>query len=208
MTNEEKAFERRKDERPEEIVEAAFVEFAERGYAETRLQDVAKRAGVSKGLPYLYFKTKEQLFKQVLIHFVKPRIQTMLATLEDPELTVEAFLKERFLPFAKQLVRSRKARILRLLIAEGPKHPDLTEFYAKQVIKPALDQLGDFLNRREAAGEIKSHGLAAYPQLIMAPVMMSAMWLQLFQEHVALDVDAFLEQHVSNLLTLMQVESP
>ena len=74
----EPRYRRRKEERPQEITEAAFSAFAEKGYGATRVEDVAKRAGVSKGLLYLYFKTKEELFKAVVQSVVVPRIEALV----------------------------------------------------------------------------------------------------------------------------------
>src|SRR5262249_2471676 len=107
----------RKDGRPNEIVAAAFEEFAANGYAATRLEDVAARAKVSKGLPYLYFKTKEELFKAVIRSVITPLFDAMRERMLGTELTCEAFLKGPFLAFLQDLVLSRRVLIARLLIA-------------------------------------------------------------------------------------------
>ena len=86
-------FRRRKEARPAEITEAALEAFAEKGYDATRVDDVAKRAGVSKGLLYLYFKTKEELFKAVIRSFVSPRVDELTAAIDDNALSAEAFLR-------------------------------------------------------------------------------------------------------------------
>ncbi len=75
-------YQRRKQDRPQEITDAALAAFAEKGYAATRVDDVAKRAGISKGLLYLYFKTKEELFKAVVRSFVVPRIDALTQIIE------------------------------------------------------------------------------------------------------------------------------
>lgn len=199
------SFQRRKADRPDELVDAAFHEFAERGYAETRLQDVAKRAGVSKGLPYLYFKTKEELFKAVLKGIVKPFLDRLFAGVEQSDLTVEEFLRGPFLTFARGFVRSRRARVLRLLIAEGPKHPDLTAFYASHVLAPAIDAMRAVLRRGLERGEFSNPDIVRFPQLIVAPVMLGAIWHQLFSQHVELDLDAMLGVHVDNILRALDV---
>lgn len=194
---------RRKEDRPDEIVNAAFEEFSEKGYAETRLQDVAKRAQVSKGLPYLYFKTKEELFKAVIKAFIKPRVAALMDVARHDQLTVVAFLEQHFLPFAVEFVHSRKARVMRLMIAEGPRHPDLLEFYAQQVLHPAIDTLRGYFSRAAQRGEIKTAGLEQFPQLLIAPVLLGAIWNQLFHPYVALNTDAMLRRHVQNLITVM-----
>ncbi len=201
----EPATPRRKEDRPEGIVDAAFAEFAEKGYAETRLQDVAARAGVSKGLPYLYFKTKEELFKAVLRRVVKPFLDRLFRSVESRDEPLASFLRGSFLGFAQSFVASRRARVLRLLIAEGPKHPDLTQFYAEEVIRPALASLRTLIERAKERGEIGNADVAKFPQLIIAPVMLSALWNQLFSRHLDLDVNAMLAMHVENVLRVMDV---
>ncbi|MGE0613410.1 MAG: TetR/AcrR family transcriptional regulator, partial [Hyphomicrobiales bacterium] len=95
---------RRKNDRPEEIVSAALEEFAAKGFAATRLEDVAARARVSKGLPYLYFRTKEELFKAVIKTFVKPGFDSMIEDIRDTRLSSEDFLRGPFLDFFKAFV--------------------------------------------------------------------------------------------------------
>ena len=125
---------RDKEVRPQEIVAAAFEEFAEKGFAETRLEDVAARAKVSKGLPYLYFKTKVELFKAVIRSVITSHFELLRERMETTELSTEEFLKGPFLSFIQELPGSRRAFIVRLLISEGYKHPELTQFYYENVI--------------------------------------------------------------------------
>lgn len=87
------SYQRRKEDRPQEITEAAFDAFAEKGYASTRVDEVASRAGVSKGLLYLYFKTKEELFKAVVKNVVVRRVDALTAIVEKTELSSEDFIR-------------------------------------------------------------------------------------------------------------------
>ena len=96
-------FQRRKDDRPAEITAAALAAFAENGYAATRVDDVAKRAGVSKGLLYLYFKTKEELFKAVIRSFVAPKVRELSAIVDASDLSAEEFMRVPFLAMIKTL---------------------------------------------------------------------------------------------------------
>ena len=124
-----KARERRRDKdvRPQQIVAAAFEEFAEKGFAGTRLEDVAARAKVSKGLPYLYFKTKVELFKAVIRSVITSHFDVIREQMETTELSASrTSSKVRSSPSSRSFVGSRRAFIVRLLIAEGHKHPELT----------------------------------------------------------------------------------
>ncbi len=191
---------RRKDERPEEIVEAALQEFAEKGFAGARLEDVASRAGVSKGLPYLYFKTKEELFKAVLKTFIKPGFDALIAEVDKTDLSAADFLRGPFLKFLQEFAKSRRAMVLRLMVAEGHKHPELTRFHMENVVEPGINALRRLIDRGVARGEFRPTKLHDYPQLLIAPVLMSVIWRLLFERHRHLDTDAFLETHIDLML--------
>lgn len=192
--------ERRGDTRPQEIVAAAFEEFASKGYAATRLEDVASRAKVSKGLPYLYFKTKEALFKAVVKSVITAHFDVIREKMEKTELPVEAFLKGPLLSFIQELVTSRRAFIARLLISEGHKHPELTRFYYEQVVSRGIETLQRLIDRGIAQGEFKPTPLRDYPQLFIAPVLTAIFWRQLFERHHHLDTDALLRTHIELLV--------
>ena len=160
-----------KDTRPQEIVAAAFEEFAAKGFAGTRLEDVAARAKVSKGLPYLYFKTKVELFKAVVRSVITSHFDVIRERMETTELSVEDFLKGPFLAFIQELVGSKRAFIARLLIAEGHKHPELTDFYFETVVSRGIDTLTRLIDRGIESGEFEPTRLRDFPQLLVAPVL-------------------------------------
>jgi AcrR family transcriptional regulator len=160
---------------------------------------VASRAKVSKGLPYLYFKTKEALFKAVVKSVITAHFDVIRAKMEQTELSVEAFLKGPFLAFIQELVTSRRAFIARLLISEGHKHPELTKFYYDQVVSRGIETLRRLIDRGIAQGEFKPTPLRDFPQLFVAPVLTAIFWRQLFERHHHLDTDALLRTHIELL---------
>ena len=186
----------RKDTRPQEIVAAAFEEFATHGYAATRLEDVASRARVSKGLPYLYFKTKEALFKAVVKSVITPHFDAIRKQMESTDMSSEEFLKGPFLAFIQELFLSRRAAIARLLIAEGHKHPELTAFYFEHVISHGIEAMRNLIDRGVARGEFRPTQLREFPQLLIAPVLTAVLWRALFERHRHLDTDKLLETHI------------
>ncbi len=186
----------RKDNRPEEIVAAAFEEFAAKGFAGTRLEDVAARARVSKGLPYLYFKTKEELFKAVVRSVITSHFDVMRGQMETTTLSVEAFLKGPFLAFIQELVGSKRAFIARLLIAEGHKHPELTKFYYDNVVSRGIEAMTRMIDRGVERGEFRKTALRDFPQLLFAPLLTAVLWRALFERHHHLDTNKMLETHV------------
>ena len=202
----EPRYRRRKEDRPQEITAAAFAAFAENGYAATRVAEVARRAGVSKGLLYLYFKTKEELFKAVVRSLVIPRIDALTASVDASELTAEEFLRGPFLDFAKKLPGSPVAVVIRLMIAEGPKHPDLVQFYWDNVISRGLAMIDGLLERGVASGEFRRTAVNDMPHLVVMPVVFSVIFKLLFEKQ-SLDTDALIEAHIDMLIAHMQGEA-
>jgi len=196
----------RKDNRPQEIVAAAFEEFAANGYAGTRLEDVAARARVSKGLPYLYFKTKEELFKAVVRSVITSHFDVIRGEMDTTTLSVEDFLKGPFLRFIQELVCSKRVFIVRLLIAEGHKHPELTKFYFDTVVARGLQTLTRLIDRGVERGEFRETPLREFPQLLIAPMLAAVIWRALFERHHHLDTDAMLKAHIDLITDAIKVK--
>lgn len=202
----EPRFRRRKEDRPQEITEAALAAFAEKGYAATRVDEVAKRAGVSKGLLYLYFKTKEDLFKAVIRGFVVPRIDELAAVIESSELSSEEFLRGPFLDFVKSLPGSPISILVRLMISEGPKHPDLLQFYWDNVVSRGLAALTELLDRGVESGEFQRSVVNDLPHLFVMPVVFSVIFKLLFEKQCP-DTDKLIEAQVDLLIAHMKGET-
>ncbi len=195
----EPRYRRRKEDRPDEIAEAAFEAFAANGYSATKVEDVARRAGVSKGLLYLYYKTKEELFKAVIRNVVVRRIDLLIAALENPDQSAEAFIRGPMLTLLKQMPGSPIAVVIRLMIAEGPKHPDLVDYYWDNVASRGLEAFRGMLDRAVERGEFHACPAAEQPQLFIAPVIMSVIWRAVFSKRT-LDSDRLIETQIDLLL--------
>jgi AcrR family transcriptional regulator len=198
-------FRRRKEDRPQEITRAALEAFAENGYAATRVTDVAERAGVSKGLLYLYFRTKEDLFKAVIRSFVSPRIDALKIEIENTELTAEEYFRGPFLEFAKQVPKSPARILVRLMIAEGAKHPDLTNWYRENVVAHGLSALQSLIQRGVRNGEFRESALQEFPHIIVAPVAFAIVWTLVFGAHHEFDGDRFIESHLALILDAIRL---
>jgi AcrR family transcriptional regulator len=199
MSNQPK-YQRRKEDRPQEIADAAFAAFAENGYAATRIDDVAERAGVSKGLTYLYYKTKEDLFKAVVKNVVVRRVDALIGDVENTELSSEEFMRGPLLSFMKKIPGSPIAIVIRLLIAEGSRHPDLVEYYYENVVARGLGAIRGFIERGVERGEFRREALDLQPHLVLAPMMLSMIWRLIFTDK-GLDTDRLMESQVDMLLT-------
>jgi len=203
----EPRFQRRKEDRPAEITAAALAAFAENGYSATRVDEVAKRAGVSKGLLYLYFKTKEELFKAVIRSFISPRIDALISNIETSDLSAEEFIRGPFLQFARSIPKSPAKILLKLMVAEGPKHPELIAWYWENVVSRGIAALRTIIQRGVDNGEFRESALNEFPQLLVTPIFFSLLWTLLFQPHAELDTDQFIGAHIDMVLTSIKAES-
>lgn len=199
----EPRYQRRKEDRPAEITEAAFATFVEKGYAGTRVEEVAHRAGVSKGLLYLYFKTKEELFKSVVTSFVVPKLDALLVNIEQNELSAEQFLRGPFLNFAHTIPGSPIGMIVRLLIAEGPKHPDLLQFYWDNVVARGIAAIEGLVAKGIRAGEFQRSPVTEQPLLFIMPVVFSVIFRLLFAKQ-GIDTDKLIDTQINLLIEHMK----
>jgi AcrR family transcriptional regulator len=201
----EPRYQRRKEDRPQEIAEAAFEAFAENGYAQTRVEDVAQRAGVSKGLMYLYFRTKEELFKAVIRNVVSRRVDALIRVVEQTELSSEEFIRGPMLDFMKGIPDSRVPVVIRLLLAEAPRHPDLVDYYWENVVSRGLEAIRRFIARGVERGEFRPSAVSDLPHLFLAPMMLSIVWRIMFAKRT-LDTDRLIETQVDMILAHIRAE--
>ncbi|MGZ8325120.1 MAG: TetR family transcriptional regulator [Rhodoplanes sp.] len=184
--------------RREAILAAALDEFTERGFALTRIDDVARRAGVGKGTIYLHFKDKEALFQQLVITMLGP-VVAQLARLPDVDEPVRSVLERVFALFATEVYGTKRPEVLRLVLAEGPRFPHLAEFYYRHVVEPATTMLRRLLDRACARGEIRQERLSQFPQLVVAPALVAIIWRGLFDRFEPLDMAGLMRAHLDLL---------
>jgi len=182
-------------ERREAIVAAAFDEFIARGFAATRLDDVATRAGVAKGTIYLHFKDKEALFEELVRTAIVPLI-ARLAPPEQPPGSVREALERFAFTFIQEIATTRRGDLVRLIVAEGPRFPAIADFYYREVVSRGLAALRGLVELAIARGEIRVPALANYPQIVVAPAMIAVIWKSLFERHAPLDAMAMLRVHL------------
>ncbi len=199
----EPRYQRRKEDRPREITEAAFQVFAEKGYAAARVEEVAQRAGISKGLMYLYFKTKEELFKAVVKSVVVRRVDALLEIVSKSDLSSEEFMRGPLLDFMKRVPGSPIAIVIRLLVSEGQRHPDLVDYYWENVVSRGLAAISTFIERGVERGEFHKTTISDLPQLVLAPMMLSMIWRLVFTKR-DLDTDKLMETQVEMILAYIK----
>ena len=188
----------RRGERHEAIVAAALEEFAARGFAATRLDDVARRAGVAKGTIYLYFRDKESLFQELVRAMVSPLVGA-ITTAPLNDVPIRAVVEMIVDVFVNQIYGTRRKDVLRLIISEGPRFPKLAEFYYREVLSRVLPVLRARLTLAVERGELANDALARFPQLLVSPGLMAIIWSSLFERFEPLDVRALMRAHLDLL---------
>ncbi|MFT4100121.1 MAG: TetR/AcrR family transcriptional regulator [Burkholderiaceae bacterium] len=173
-------WERRKDYRPAELLEAARAMFAERGFAATRLDDVARAAGVSKGTLYLYYPSKEELFKAVVRSGVVDWLDSLRRRLADEAIASDALLTQFFAEFWQRFVGTRVSPILKLVIAESANFPEVTRFFHEEVVTPTVRSLVALIERGIARGEFRQVDAGAFASLWIAAPVLKAVWMHSF----------------------------
>jgi len=192
---------RRKAERPQEILEAAFTEFSRNGYATTTLDQIAERAGVTKGTIYVYFENKEHLF----ISMVRELMKTTLDTVEDMfarhEGSTVDLLKEQFSFIYQNIVEDRRRReVVRMLIAEASRFPALADRYHEEIHRPCMALLTQTIQRGMDRGEIRRSPVTECPLVIIGPIALVDIWMMMFDDRHPLDLKAYFEAHLDLVL--------
>ena len=200
---------RRKDARPGEIVAAGLVCFAERGFAATRLEDVARCAGVTKGTLYLYFPNKEELFKAVVRQAVVANIvlgEALVAHSSEPAPVV----LEQLIARLQAAMVAPASAIPKIVVAEAGNFPDIARFYLKEVIQRGLGLFRRVLKAGIAQGEFRPMDVDSTAFCIVAPMMLGMLWRHSFAQHERrpLDTNALCHAHVQILSRGLLADGP
>jgi TetR/AcrR family transcriptional regulator len=167
---------RRKEARPGELLNAALDLFVEKGFSATRVEEVAARAGVSKGTLFLYFQSKEDLFKAV----VRENIANKFPTWQEEFITFEGsssdMLRYALVSWWERIGNTRASGITKLVMSEAQNFPEIAEFYQDEVIKPGNAMIRRILERGVQSGEFRELDLEQAVHIIVAPMIFLMMW--------------------------------
>jgi AcrR family transcriptional regulator len=188
------------EERQDHILKAALDLFSEHGFAATRLEDVARRAGVAKGTLYLYFPDKEALFERMLQRVAAPALARLAALAADETVPPAAAIGRLFAFLQTEVLNTPREKVIRLIVSEGPRFPRLAKFYYDEVISKGLVSLRAIARREKSQPAHNIEVLTRFPQLLFAPILTSIIWRSLFSEFESLDIPAFLEAYKRILL--------
>jgi AcrR family transcriptional regulator len=180
MPDDEPKWSRRKQARPSEIIGAALAVFVEKGFADAKLDDIAHRAGISKGTLYLYFETKEELFRAVARSAVASHLEAI-------ENTAEAFNG----PFAElaPMLLSRAAVMMsgaqlpamaRMVIGESRRFPDLARVWHNDVVAHVIRMVSGIVARGQARGEVMPGDPRLHAFSLVGPLVMAMLFREVF----------------------------
>lgn len=198
---------RRKAERPGEILEAAFEEFADKGFVGARLEDVARRAGVTKGTIYVYFPTKEAVFLAMAEAFSEEMGARTAVFLETAPREGEALVEAALAHFYRLIEDPRLGRMLLLLVGEGGRFPETADVNFQRCMGPLLARLQEAFSQEGpafAAGE----PLRRIPELICAPALMLLIWRRNFGQARNVETAVHLEAAKRLILDGLRPRAP
>ena len=202
---------RRKEARPQELLDAALALFVEKGFAATRIEEVALRAGVSKGTLYLYFPSKEELLKAVISHHLSARIAEGAAQAALHAGSARDLLLGILVEWWSQLYDSPASGVFKLVITEVRNFPEIGEFYARHVIEPAHQLISGVVARGISRGEFRAVDVDHAVHSLVLPLVMICLHrhsLGACPGEWHLDGSAFIAKHVQLVLDGLCLRSP
>lgn len=207
--------ERRKDARPGELLNAALALFVDKGFAATRVEEIAKLAGVSKGTLFLYFASKEELFKAVVRENISGRFAEWNAELADFQGSSADLLRYCVTVWWQRIGSTKVSGITKLMLSEAHNFPELATFYATEVIQPGNELIARVLQRGVDRGEFHPMDMKYAAYVVLAPMLFLALWKHSLgsccdagaklvpEDYIALQVETIL-----NGLSLRQTATP
>lgn len=201
-------WERRAEQRPEEILEAALDEFNERGFDAARMEDVARRAGISKAGVYLYFPSKEALLKALIEAKVAPLAQQASALARAGEADPLTALRMLARVAAARIADPRLFAVPRLVISLSGRFPDVADFYRTQVVEIARGALERLIGLAMDKGQIRRVDPRAVTRAFIGPLFFEAMWTHVLRGESALgDPENLIDSHFDILLNGLETRA-
>jgi TetR/AcrR family transcriptional regulator len=203
---------RRKEARPQELLDAALELFVEKGFAATRTDDVALRAGVSKGTLYLYFPSKEDLLKAVIAQQLSERITEGAAMAAGFSGHTGDLMRTMLTDWWSQLYDSPAAGVFKLVITEVRNFPEIAEYYQREVVQKAHEVLGAVLRAGIVKGEFRAVDVDAAVHSLIFPLIMLCLHKHSLGAcmHGQPDIDGhlFIRQHIDLVLDGLNAHAP
>ncbi|MCA8905660.1 MAG: TetR/AcrR family transcriptional regulator [Rhodobiaceae bacterium] len=198
-----------KDERRQALLSAALDEFFEKGFAASRMSDIARRAHLSKGTLYLYFDSKEAMFKALVESLAFPNLEQIERIAEGARTLDEAL--NGIGVFAPALIRhSELPRLMKVLIGDSHMFPSMVAAYRKELIERVIGMVAALLKRVSDAGEADVENPELTARIIIAPIVLSGLWHAVFNRNGEADVDleTLFQTHARLMLKALKPGNP
>jgi AcrR family transcriptional regulator len=198
----DRRWKRRKEARPPEILDAALAVFAEKGFAGARMDDIAARAGVSKGTIYLYFQNKEAVFKSLVRDSIGTTLEGVTDASHDFEGSARDLLQFVLTTMARFLTTSDRVVLVKVILAESGNFPELLRFYREEIIARGLALLTGVMVRGMESGEFRRMNPDFAARLCVAPMLFVALWRTTFAQFDTepFDYQGFVAAHIETLM--------
>ena len=192
---------RRKEARPTEIIAAAYAVFADKGFAAAKLDDIAARAGVSKGALYLYFETKQEIFEAVVKSAIAPNIDMIRTMAEAYDGPLEPLLRQ-IVSRVQTTIGFHFGPVIKMVIGEGRNFPEIARIWHDQMVEPGLGMLTGIIARAQARGEVRPGDPRAFCIGLISPVLAAVIVRETFVPVGAkpFDIPALMQQHLDTVL--------
>lgn len=191
---------RRQNERPIEIIDAAVELFAARGFAATRLEDVAEAAGVSTAEIYLYFDSKEDLFFALVREIAVGQVARTAQLAESHDGSSADLLRGLVVTVGRMMIRTQLGAVLKLIVAEARNFPEVADFYRDEVAARGLGTITRVIERGIERGEFRPCDARTVAAVTVFPALMSGIWMYSLGPHELIDAEQVLETHMDLML--------
>lgn len=197
LAKQTRSWQRRKKARPAEILDAALAVFAEKGFSAARMEDIAAKAGVTKGTIYLYFPSKEEVFKSLARQHVADNLAVASEEARKFEGSAFDFLSIFLHRCACMMLTSEAVALPKIIISESGNFPELATFWRKEVIDKSTAMLSGIIAKGIARGEIRNAPAEFIAKLCVAPMLMCMIWRITFAhtDDTPFDYEAFMTLH-------------
>jgi AcrR family transcriptional regulator len=188
---------RRKEDRPGEIVAAALQVFAEKGFAAAKIEDIAALAGLSKGAVYLYFETKEDVFRAVVRTTVVPNIEALGAATMALDLPFAKLAPLLLARIAELATTTPLGAVVKMVIGESRNFPELAKVWHDDVVQKGIGLIGTLIERGQARGEVRPGDPRLHAFSLIGPMLVGVIWRETFTPvgGEAVDLAALARQH-------------
>lgn len=193
---------RRKEDRPKDICAAALELFAEKGFAAAKIEEIARRAGLSKGALYLYFPTKEALFRAVVRDAVVPNIETIRQGIAATDLPFADMVRTLLPRFAEIVTALPLGAVAKMVIGESRNFPELARVWHDDVVLRAVSLLSGLIAEAQKRGEVRPGDPRIHAFSLMGPMLIGILWRETFTPvgGAPVDLPAIARQHADTVL--------